>query len=189
MRSRTTTLIAATMLILALLLWGVYGYLVILLQEKRMLFAAEAVDSAQNEGRTHASQRLHTLVRDSSAEQEVLETLARTDVLTAAEAIEAAGKAARARVTVRGASATSLNGTGKNQAVKDLRAIELLVDAEGTLQSLMKFTMLVEALPFLSSVKSLELEEQQAGPEGKKASDAWRAVARIRIITTSPVGI
>ena len=128
-------------------------------------------------------------VRDSSSEQEVLETLARTDVLTAAEAIEAAGKAAGAKVTVRGATAASLSGVAKNQALKDLRAVELSVDAEGRFQSLMKAAALFEALPFLSSVKSLEIEDKAAGAYGKKSTDVWRMVARIRIITTSPVGI
>lgn len=189
MKSRILTLGAWAGLIAAILSWVVFGYFVRELSALRAVHAAEELDSAQNEERARAAARLHALVRDSQTEREILEELARIDVIHAAEAIEAAGKAAGASVSVRGATASSLSGQGKSLAVKDLRAVEITVDAEGKFLSLIKAISLFEALPFLSSVERLEFEEKPASPGAKKAADAWRMAARIRIITTSPVGI
>ena len=180
---------AAGALIVAALLWALFGYSVQKLTAARTLHAAEALDFSQNEERARASARLHALVRDTANEQEIFEELARTDVLAAVEAIEAAGKAAGAVVTVRGATAAPLNGASKSKTIKDLRAIEILVDAEGKFQSLIKAASIFEALPFLSSIDRLQFEENLSSSDGKKSADAWRMTARIRIITTSTVGI
>lgn len=191
MKSRLLGIGAASALIAALLLWAVFGYFVQKLTAARTLHAAEALDFSQNEERARASARLHALVRDTANDQEVFEELARTDVLAAVEAIEAAGKAAGAVVTVRGATAAPLGGASKSKTntIKDLRAIEILVDAEGKFQSLIKAASIFEALPFLSSVDRLQFEENLSSSDGKKSADAWRMTARIRIITTSTVGI
>ncbi len=189
MKSRLLTIGAWGGLIAAILLWGAYGYLARELSVLQVVHTAEALDFEQNEERARAAARLHSLVRDTEGEREILEDLARTDVLVAVEAIEAAGKAAGASVTVRGATAASLNGASKSKTIKDLRAVEILVDAEGKFQSLIKAASLFEALPFLSSVDRLQFEESPPLLSGKKSADAWRMMARIRVITTSPVGI
>lgn len=178
-------LVAVGTLLLALSLWAAYGYLVLEATDARTLYTAEKLDASQKEERARATQRLHALVRDSESERAVLEELARTDALTAAEAIEAAGKAAGTRTVVRGATASALGGVSKSPIAKDLRAVEMLVDSEGRLQSILNAIKLFEALPFLSSIRSIEMDQASGGNQ----SDLWRAVIRIRIITTSAVGI
>lgn len=189
MKSRFLAVGAWVGLIAAILLWAGYWYLVQELSALRTLHAAEELDATQNEERARAATRIHALVRDSQTEREILENLARTDVIKAVEAIEAAGKVTGASVSVRSATASSLSGSAKSPSAKDLRAVEITVDAEGKFSSLMKAVTLFEALPFLSSIERLEFEEKPASVDGKKAADAWRLAARIRVITTSNVGI
>lgn len=189
MKSRLITGVAWGSLIVAISLWVAFAYLVRELSSLRAVYAAEELSVAQDEERSRSAVRLHALVRDSGADQEVLEDFARTDVIRAVETIEMAGKAVGVSVVVRSATAALVKGATKSFAVKDLRAVDITVDAEGKFLSLIKAASLFEALPLLASVDRLEFEERQGTPDGKKTADSWRMTARIRIITTSPVGI
>lgn len=172
------------MLVLAIVLWGAYGYLTIKLADEQALASAIEADAKQDGERASASARLHALIRDAKAEEELLEDLARTDVLTAVKTIEAAGKSAGARVTVGGATASQLVSKANSQAVKDLRVVSVTVNGEGSLQALLHAAELFEALPFISSIQSFELEELSSA--ATKSAGVWRLSVNMRIITTSP---
>jgi hypothetical protein len=179
---------AYTTLLIALLLWAAFVYLTIELSDRRALYAAEIAGGTQDEESARATQRLRALVRDTRTERDALENVARLDVVVAAETIEAAGSASGASVVVRSATAASLKGAPKGASVKDIRAVEMLVDAEGSLQELLDAVRNFEALPFLAFVGRVDLEERPPAP-GTRAADSWHMAARIRIITTSAAGI
>ncbi|TSC87039.1 MAG: hypothetical protein G01um10148_144 [Parcubacteria group bacterium Gr01-1014_8] len=184
--SKLFTLASWGSFLLAILLWAGYGYLIIKLADERTLFSATEVEAIQSAERNAASSRLHSLIRDVKSEQELLEELARTDVLTAVKTIEAAGKSAGAKVTVSNATASQLVNKANSQSVKDLRSVTVTVNGEGSFQSLIRAAKLLEALPFIASVQNLQFEELPLSADGKRRGDAWRMSVGMRIITTSP---
>ena len=170
---------------LVMCLWVVFFWFVWKLEQERGAYALSQATLAQIEEEVNAASRLHGIVRNSKQGLAALDALAKTDVLTAVDIIEKIGTAAGVKVHVEGASATSLLN---NKPSKDIHAFLITVTSEGKLQLMMRLISFLDALPLATSLAGVELQQISQDPQGKSVPDLWRLTARIRIITTSPIG-
>jgi hypothetical protein len=178
MRSLTT---AWGSLLVALALWGGFGFLVSQVSAERERYATLKADIAQQEGREKTATGLRSLLRDTKDERDALIQLSSTDVLAAAATIEAAGQAAGVDVIIESAATTPLGG----KQTKELHEVVVVAHAEGTQQALLKAASLFESLPFPSRVQSYEL---QSIPSTNARTERWSMTMRVRIVTPSDNG-
>lgn len=147
---------------------------------ERLLQANEREEQAQSES---SAARASALARDTKDIRESLDALANVDVLSAADSIESVGRAVG--VTLKIDAALAGNGSNKS-AASGLRAVNFVVEAEGPFPALMHAARLLESLPLLSSVKTLEFEQVQDSGSGAARSKAnlWRMNAVLEVLTS-----
>ena len=176
---RQNTFFALFMLIFAFLLWVGFGVMVWQLSAERTRYATLQADIASREQAEELGTRLRTLVRDTSEEREILEALTQTDILTAVATIEAAGGASGARLSIQNVTEPQ-NGSG------NVRTVTLSTRAEGSLAALVDTLVLLESLPFPAVIENVRISTNEGAEAGE---GAWQMTTRIRIITTSPIGV
>ncbi len=158
---------------LALLMWAGYGYLVYSLGIERDAYATLMADSATKESRERAVSKIRGSVRDTREQREILESRAEVDVIQAVSTIEAVGEHASVRVAVDGATSGSSN--------EHVRTILVSLTLEGVLSRLLDALTILETLPFPAVIEHVDFSK------GEK--DVWTARLRVRVITTSAVGV
>ena len=177
MTNRTS--ISWILLSLALVAWGAVGFFgwTIYTDESDRLIQAENEQSASLERASVV--RTHALALDTVAQGKTLGDLLNVDVVSVADMIEAAGKAAR--VTVRLGNAVPENVP--TSEILPVKAVGFTVEATGTFSALMHLARLFEELPLPSTVTRLDLERVPAGA----STSQWRMNASIRVLTTSDI--
>ena len=133
--------------------------------------------------------KVHALARDTKNLREQLDGLTHSDVIGIADTLDSIGKIAG--VTLRIGSAAQEPAEKKKGAADSapaLHAVSFVVDAVGTFSSLMHAAALLENLPLLSSVQSMEFENLSSlNDSGSAKSTAWHLTARIRAVTAADI--
>ncbi|MDO8521701.1 MAG: hypothetical protein Q7S08_00225 [bacterium] len=138
--------------------------------------------------RAIAAIRLHALARDTQIERAQLDNLTHSDVIGVANTIDSIGKIAGVALKIGGATPESSGQKKGANGTPALHAISFVVEASGTFSSLMHAAALLETLPSLSSVQSMEFEHVALSGDSKSSkSSSWRLTARIRMLTTADI--
>lgn len=166
---RSFRIIAPCTLLLALGLWGVYGYLVWTLPTERAAYVAALAIADENALRGESLSRLRSAVRDTETERVAIRGLLNLNILRAVEILETTGKQAGAKsVSIGEASPIP---AGKNDP-KGLSAVAVVVNLEGPFVALMRAASLYETLAIPSSFEQFEIQ---------KVESSWRMTARFKI--------
>ena len=163
----------------AILVWAVFGYLVWRLQFERARYDTLLSDIALGEQRERATTRLRGAIRDSHGERQLLDTLIDTDLIAAVSTIEGVGRESGTVVTIENASSAHSSET--------VHTVSISGSAEGRLQAILKTLQLFETLPFPAVIDSLSIEAAPATIT--RPEDHWRMTFQLRFVTTSAVGI
>jgi len=135
-----------------------------------------------------AATRLHALARDTQNQRTQLDGLTHTDVIGIANTIDSIGQIAGVKLNIGGATPGPAAQKASAGSVSTLHAVSFVVEADGTFSSLMHAASLLETLPVLSSVESLEFAHALLSTgAGSANSSAWHLTARIRMLTTADI--
>lgn len=157
-------------LLLSVAAWVGFGAFVWLLKSERVTHASLLEERAIEQVREDSQSRVKTLVRDTLQERESLASAVRMPVVGAVEIIEAAGRDAGARDVV------IVEATPQTLTNKELSAVSVTVQAEGSFAALAKAVSLFETLPLASTVENVHFEY---------VKDAWRLTVRLRVVLAS----
>lgn len=164
-------LFAGMTFLVALALWGAFGFLVYDLNGARAELALAQTEAREESLRGESAARLRATIQDTEAERAALESVVKVPILTAVEAIESAGKKAGAtEVSIGNASPT---GAGMPEGVM---AVSVVVNARGSFAALIRTLRVFETLSLPSTVEQFELEH---------VDNAWRFTARLRLIVAA----
>ena len=167
---KTLRIIAPITFLIALALWGLFGFLVWSLYAERAEYAKAQTAAGAAELRGESASRLRASVRDTENERAAIENLSKMSILRAVEIIEATGRQA-------GATEVSIGEATPLPPAKDmpagLTAVVIVVNASGSFASLMREVSLYETLAMPSSLEQFELE---------KTGGSWSSTARIRVL-------
>ena len=125
--------------------------------------------------------RTHALAVDTAQQSEALGKILAVDVVSIANMLEAAGKAAKVGVKLG-------NAVPENFSASDplpVQAVGFVVEAKGTFSALMHAARLFEKLPLPSTVTRLDFEHVPT--QGGKGAGEWHMNAHIRVLTTSDI--
>lgn len=171
---RSLRISASFSFILALCLWGVFGYLMWTLPTERAAYAAAIVVADENALRGESLSRLRAAVRDTETERTAIQSLLNLTILRAVEILETTGKQAGAKSVSIG-EATPVP-PGKNDP-KGLSTVAVVVNLEGPFVALMRAASLYETLAIPSSFEQFEIQ---------KIESSWRMTARFKIFLLPP---
>lgn len=164
-----TSLLAWLTLILSLGLWSVFGFLVWSLYGERVEYISAAAAAQEAGLRGESVSRLRATIEDTKDARASLDALIALDILRAVEILEqAARQAGASEVSIGEANASSLG----SKVPKDLSAVSIVVNIEGSFSSLVRAMSLYETLTVPSTLEQFEME---------KVGSAWRATARVRV--------
>lgn len=164
--SRKRSFIAWGLLFLSFAAWGGFVYLTYFLDAKRTDYINLSVLAVEESERQESSTRLRALIQGTEVERAALESVMGVRIVDAAETVEAALDAAGARdITISEANAGAPNTQG-------ISSVSMGVNASGSFTTLMRATLMLEALPLPSMIEQFELSEDK---------DEWRLVARLRL--------
>ena len=189
MKIQSITLLAFSAAAVAFIAWGSFGMFAWNIWNEKASISSSTSDAETVTERQSASLRLHSLARETKSARDRLNSLTGSEVLGIANIIEGVGKSTGVPVTISGATQSSPSPKSKAPA-SILHPIVFVVEAEGSFASLMHTTQLLENLPILSSLQSLELNYVQTYSDSVKTKkQAWRLSARIQVMTTSNVSL
>ena len=92
-----TTLIAIASILLALTLWGVFGYMVLMLPQERARYVEALTVSSQEAVRAESSTRVRAIVQDTEVERAALLSLLQVPLIDAVKTVEDAARAGGVR--------------------------------------------------------------------------------------------
>lgn len=170
MGPRAIRILAPVMLAVAILAWAGYGGLVWALSAERVAYAQAVESREQNLAREQSETRLQAAVRDTEAERASLESLVRVPIVATVEMIEETGRAAGMR------EVTVVEATPQTTAAKDLSAVSVVVQSQGTFAAAMRAYALYEAVPLPATIEQVELEKTEEG---------WNLRVRLRVLLAS----
>ena len=170
------TLIAWTTLAAACLSWGGVWYLTSALTEEAELRASATAEALQKADRAAYNQRLLSIANETSVERERLDAVAGLDIVSIVTAIEEAGTAAGVAVEISNASPGDTIDLAGGASLSTYR---LVAGGQGTFAELMRVAALLEQLPLISEVETLEF--QYLSDSG---SSSWRITARLKVLST-----
>ncbi|MCR4281192.1 MAG: hypothetical protein NUV88_02580 [Candidatus Kaiserbacteria bacterium] len=187
MKIRSITPIAFSTAAAALIAWGSFGMFAWNIWNEEASIRSNTNNAETVTERQSASLRLHSLARETKSARDRLDSLTGSEVLGIANIIEGIGKSTGVAVTISGAIQSSPAPKSKTTS-SILHPIILIIEAEGSFASLMHTAELLENLPILSSLQSLELDyTQNYSGSVKTKKQVWRLSARIQIMTTANV--
>ena len=167
------------------LLWVLFGWLASELMNARAGFAEAQVSLAQMAQQENESSRLRGLLRDTDGARTELDAMVKTDVLTEVDTIEKTGAKSGVIVRVESATQTSLSNP---KSSKELHAFLILVTAHGKLPALLREAAILESLPFPATLDGVDFEQLPGAQTGADAN-TWQLSGRVRVITTSTIGV
>ncbi len=175
MKSRTSIAVSWVALAAAVLSWLCVGYFAWTISADEVR-RTEAIQTAQQTALRHdVAVRLHALVQDTAGDRARLDALLATDVVSAVELIEGAGKAAGISAQLGNAAPESAP-TVPNLSVD---AVGFVVAGEGTFAELMHALQLFETLSLPSSIRRFDLEHL---PD---AGATWTMNTSVSLLTSS----
>lgn len=131
----------------------------------------------QEDERSSLALRMKSLAEGTALERKEFEALTNADIVVLVSAIEGIGASSGARVSIPSASP---EGSVEIPNSSPLGAYSFVVEARGSFSAVMHALMLLEQLPYISSIQTTEFEEPSDEENG-----TWRMNARIRVLTTA----
>ena len=166
-----TTLPSIASLLLAALLWGIFGYLVFALPQERAQYEEALVVSAQEAVRAESSARVKAIVQDTEVERAALLSLVQVPLIDAIKIVEDAARASGVR-TVSIGEATPVSVKTPSPAAPPTTRVAVVVQSQGSFAALMRTVSLFESLTIPATLDGFDLE---------KAEEGWRLTARLTI--------
>lgn len=166
-----TTLLAIASLLLAIILWGAFGYLVFMLPRERAEYAEALAVSAQEAVRAESSSRVKAIIQDTEVERAALLSLLQVPLIDAIKIVEDAARAAGASQVSIG-EATPLSVKNPSPAPPPTTHVAVVVQAQGTFPALLRAVSLFETLTIPSTLDGFDLEKTEKG---------WRLTARLTL--------
>ncbi len=145
---------------------------------------ADALTLAQQSSTQHdSSVRIHAFVQESAPARAKLDSILEIDIVSVANMIASAGKAAGVNVKLSGAlpEQAPLPKPGGPQ----LQAVGFSVQADGKFAALMRAAELFETLPIPASLTRIDI--QHTPDSGGKKTDSWHINLYLIVFTTSNV--
>jgi len=171
-------------LALSLLAWAGTIYFASTLSQGESDRAASVANAQQSSTEQDSAVRTHALVQDSAAQRTQLGALLDTDVVSIANMIEAAGKAAGVTVTL--GDAVPETAPPSTPGGPSVQAVGFVIDGQGTFAELMRAAQLFETLPIPSSVERLDIQKVPSAA-GASSANSWHMNISIRVLTTSNI--
>lgn len=165
------------MLALAGAAWAGVGFLGWMIVRDRAALVEERQTAQEQSLQYEAAARVRAVAQGTMQERARLESMLNVGVVSAADMIEAAGKASGVRITLGGA--TPENTLAKIPGIS-AQGIGFAVDGEGSFPALVRALQLFEALPLPSTLRRYELERSDSSSGGK-----WTMHAYITMLTTA----
>ncbi len=178
--SRSTWIVFAA----TLAAWGgviFFAWLILGMQDERH---QQLGSSEQEAVRQITAVHTHAVAQDTAEERANLDKITKVDVLTAVNTIENAATSIGIALRVRDAQAEPGQNSTDKQSPDTLNVIGLLVEGDGSFPALMRSVQILEQLPFVTSIESLELTS--GGPSKEKVI-MWHASLRIRLYTSTSI--
>lgn len=170
------------MLLLAFLAWAGVVYSGLWLQSEARVRGANAQSTDQKATHAAYASRLKALAQETAVERERLETISRSDIVSIANAIEAAGRSigmtARVNAAIPAGNPKDIPGGAP------LQSVVFIVQGEGSFAGVVQLVHVLETFPGFSSVEQFELERV---PLTESVAKPWRTNIRLRIYTTSDI--
>lgn len=169
-------------LALALLAWAGVVYGDFWIQKTAKERGANALNADQMAAQSAYASRLKALVQETKVERGNLENISHADLVSVANAIEAAGKSAgvSAKVSTAIPSGNAIEIPGGSS----LQGLAFIVQAEGSFAGLMQLVRVLEKFPGFSTVEQFDFERV---PSLERSAQPWRTTLRMKILTTSEV--
>jgi hypothetical protein len=165
----SSRLFAWSVLLLAVALWGVFGFLVWSLYGERVAYTDATAAAQKAELRGQSAVRLRASVQDTEVERAAMNSLLDLSILRVVEIIETTGRQAGATEVVIG-EATPVPLTGNVPA--GLTSVSAVVNLRGSFAAIIRAISLYETLTVPSKLDQFEIE---------KIDNSWRATARVRV--------
>lgn len=166
-----TTIIAIMSLLLALVLWGVFAYLVLTLPRERAQYVEALTVSSQEAVRAESASRVKAIIQDTEVERAALLSLLQVPLIDAIKIVEDAARAAGVRTVTIG-EATPVAAKSPSPAAPPTTRVAIVVQAEGTFPALVRTVSLLETLSIPSMLDGFDMEETK---------DGWRLTARLTL--------
>ncbi len=160
------TPVALALALLAVCAWVGFGFLLTMLHKERAAYAETALSSEEVQMREESAARLRATIQSTESERAQLESVIGVSIIQIAETIEAVGKQAGA------SSVTIGEATPISVPAPNIGGVAVVLNAQGSFVSLMRFVTLLEVLPIPSLLDQVEIA---------KVDKDWRLVARLRV--------
>lgn len=161
---------AWVMLLIGIISWAGFIGMVTLINSERAEYAALLEESAIQNVRKESQGQLHSLIRETENERGALEAAVRVPIVGVVETIEMAGRAAGVR------SITIVEATPQTMTAKNMRAVSVGLQAEGSFTSFVQAIALLETFPLVTTIEQIQLE---------KIRDDWRMNVRLQVVLSA----
>ncbi|MHB1087075.1 MAG: hypothetical protein ACYCZ0_05000 [Minisyncoccota bacterium] len=179
---KTITYLSWIALMLAIVAWGGVVYGSLWLRDEAKVRGASVQSAEQKTAQAAYASRLKSLARETETDRANLETLSRSEIVSVANAIEAAGRsigvAAKVNAAIPAGNPKDIPGGAP------LSSVAFIVQGEGSFSGVVQLVRVLEKFPGFSRVEQFEFERAQS-IEGAK--QPWRTTIRLRIYTTADI--
>lgn len=155
------------MFVLAVLLWGAFGYFAWHIGSARAAYAAAALETREEAARQENATRLRATIEGTELERAALEHIVKIPVLEIVQAIETAGKQAGALNVSIGEAASAPSTPIK------IGTISVVARADGSFVALLRTVLLLETLTIPTTIEQFEIT---------KTDKEWHLTARLRTV-------
>lgn len=177
--SNTRTILAWTLLLLALGAWGFVGYAFLSVTALEETYFAEMTERSDAEGRGASEARIRSLIEQTASERNAFDARIGIELLSAVERVEAVGESAGVSVRVDDVSEVNPPAEGQKAALRTMRVV---ASAHGSFQKLMHTLLLIESLPVPLRIAEVSWEHTPSAEVSE-----WHMIVRMDILTSKDI--
>lgn len=183
MHTRISTYTAYGILLGAIAVWVVVGFLIYLIQIGQAEYAAQVQDEIDQSDQASSDALLHVVAGGNIERSQQLDALVATDVPTIIDAIRAVGTASGVAIKI---SAALPGNVPKNQ--KDIHAVAFVIESTGSFAELMRTLALFESLPLPSSIDTVDLSQvTDDSASASHSARSWHMNLKMQVLTMAAV--
>jgi Tfp pilus assembly protein PilO len=161
--------------VVALVVWCIAVYFFLSIQDRESRYQTQAASSQLASQKQIAATQLHMLAQNTQSERDDLANLLNVDIVSVVNTIDNAGKAAGVSLKLGDAVPES------TPPQSPIRAVDFVVQAQGSFANIMRAVRLFETLPVPSLIEALDIQQV---PDSGKGGTTWQMNASIRVLTT-----
>ena len=188
MRNFQETYLPWFILALAFAACGAVGYFAWSISDAEAARVSSEATALEEASKFEVDLRIRALARETREARNALESIARTEVISIVEAVEAVGDDAGVRFEIlQVAAGTPIPAAAPE--VPTIRPVNIVVTAQGTFPKLVHAATLLHALPLPSEVYQMQFERipPEAGGSAGGSAGGWRFVVRVRVFTIAEI--